>query len=57
MIKIKKTGEEVVIIGVTYHDVKVVAKDRELPVVLQYKISNPKSEWTDYVRPDQLVMK
>lgn len=57
MIKIKETGEEVVIIGVIYHDVKVVAKDRELPVVLQYKVSDPKGEWTDYVNPDQLVMK
>lgn len=55
--KIKETGEEVVIIGVIYHDVKVVAKDRELPVVLQYKVSDTKGEWTDYVSPDQLVMK
>lgn len=55
--KLKETGEEVVIIGVTYHDVKLFEKDRELPVVLQYKVTDIEGKWTDYVRPDQLVMK
>lgn len=56
MIKLKETGEKVVIVQVVYADVKVLVNNKELPAVTQYKVADLKGKWTDYVSPDQLVM-
>ena len=56
MIRLKETGELVVITKVIYTDVQVVIHDKMLPVAMQYEIADANGERTDYVSPDQLIM-
>jgi hypothetical protein len=51
MIKLIRTSEEVVIVGVIYSDARM---DDGKQKVLQYKISDLQNTWSEYVTPDQL---